>query len=343
MAFSTLLILLFTAAATSASMVLHERRATAPSGFVGHGAAPLERILTLRVGLASNNLVGLEEKLSSLSTPAPASPEFRRWLSMEEVRAFVQPSRTTRAAFDAFASAHSLNSTVIEPNTDWLSLSLPVAQANELFAAHFEVFAHPSVPRTIARTLTLSLRSASPNHSIPSCDSVTDNGLVTPACLQALYGIPATPATQRSNSLLVTGYVGRFAQAADLMDFLTLLRPDIPHDTTFSLLTTDGGINPQTPGEAGNEANLDVQYATGLATNVPIQFLSVGEDDFATALLDTTTFLDGVANPPAVMTTSYGAIESSFGASMATSGGFSDNSTGCQTSAFVPVFPASCH
>jgi tripeptidyl-peptidase-1 len=77
-------------------------------------------------------------------------------------------------------------------------------------------------------------------------------------------------------------------------------------------------VNTQGPGEDGVEANLDVQYTTGIATEVPVQFLSVGGNNFATSLLDTTTFLDGVANPPSVMTTSYGSNEAGFGASMAT-------------------------
>lgn len=56
----------------------------------------------------------------------------------------------------------------------------------------------------------------------------------------------------------------------------------------------------------------------GLATNVPETFLTVGGNSFSTSLLDTTTFLDGVASPPSVMTTSYGDVESDFSASLAT-------------------------
>jgi hypothetical protein len=61
---------------------------------------------------------------------------------------------------------------------------------------------------------------------------------------------------------------------------------------------------------------------SGIATGVPVQFLSVGGgltlDDFPALLLETTTFLDGVASPPTVMTTSYGFAESFFGLSVAT-------------------------
>lgn len=51
-----------------------------------------------------------------------------------------------------------------------------------------------------------------------SCNTTVEStGVVTPTCLQELYGIPATPATQRNNALLVTGY-GSFGapQTADL-------------------------------------------------------------------------------------------------------------------------------
>jgi len=102
-----------------------------------------------------------------------------------------------------------------------------------------------------------------------------------------------------------------------IKQFLTELRPDINNATTFALEEIDGGQDPQNVTEAGVEANLDVQYTVGIATGVPVEFLSVGGDietnnDFGTALLDTTTFLHRQAHPPSVMTTSYGGAEDSF-------------------------------
>jgi tripeptidyl-peptidase-1 len=372
-------------------MVVHESRTSVPAGFVSQGAAPANDMLTLRVALTSNNIAGLEEKLMSLSTPG--SSEFRQWLSMEEVKSFVQPSSETVSAFSSFASANGLTPTVISPNGDWVSITLPVSQANDLFDTKFEVFSHPDMSNTIMRTLSVSLPSelvghvdvihpttefTGPNTRLAptklsldgravaaSCNSSLPSGVVTPTCLQELYGIPTTPATEK-NSLLATGYEDQFAQSADLTQFLKLLRPDIPPVTTFTLLTLNGGTNPQNPEDAGTEANLDIQYTTGVATQVPTEFLSVGGNNFPTALLDTTTFLDGVANPPSTMTTSYGDTESSFGISMATkicngymalgtrgisvlfaSGdggvrGNHDTLSVCNDNTFMPVFPAAC-
>lgn len=70
--------------ASAGTMVLHERRAAAPSGFVRQGTAPANDTITLRIALTSNNVAGLQEKLRSISTPG--NSDFREWLSMDEVR-----------------------------------------------------------------------------------------------------------------------------------------------------------------------------------------------------------------------------------------------------------------
>jgi tripeptidyl-peptidase-1 len=233
-------------AASAGRTVVHESRAAAPNGFISQGAAPADEALTLRFALAANNLAGLEAKLTSLSTPG--SSEFRQWLSKDEVKAFVQPSAETVAAFDAFASANGLKPTVISPNGDWVSLTLPVSQADKLFAAKFELFTHPDLADPITRTLSVSLPSELVGHvdvvhpsteflpptsprlapspsfhpltaqdaPAASCNTSLAEGTITPTCLQELYGIPTDPATQPNNTLLVTGYVGEWAQTADL-------------------------------------------------------------------------------------------------------------------------------
>jgi hypothetical protein len=51
----------------------------------------------------------------------------------------------------------------------------------------------------------------------------------------------------------------------------------------------------------------------GLAAGISASFLSVGsDDDSVRALLDTTTFLTTMADPPSVVTTSYGGDETAF-------------------------------
>jgi tripeptidyl-peptidase-1 len=94
-------------------------------------------------------------------------------------------------------------------------------------------------------------------------------------------------------------------------------------------------------------------------------FLSVG-GGFTQAVIDTTTYLASVPNPPSVITTSYGGNEASFAYADAkkicdgymalgargisviyASGdggvrGGHDVASQCTNNTFIPVFPASC-
>ncbi|KAK6974942.1 family S53 protease-like protein [Favolaschia claudopus] len=394
------------AVSAASSLILHEHRTKAPSGFANQGPTPANHMLTLRFGLASNNIAGLQEKLLEISTPG--SPEFRKWLSPEEIKSFVAPSPTTLTAFTAFLSSNGLESSAISPFGDWHTLTLPVSQANTLFGAKFTNYTHPALRAPITRTLSLSLPAELSGHvevvhpstmftatkprlapSVPNfdydfdfdfakradasatapaeCDATNPANGITPACLQALYNIPKTPATQRNNALMVTSY-GEWAETADLQAFLTQFRPDLPsnHNQTFSTISLDNGTNPQEPGVGGTEADLDVEYAAGIATSVPLHFLSVGDFDLDLGIgfLDTATYLATTPDPPTVVSTSYGDVEEAFGESMArkicdgyaaatargisllfasgdggVSGGHDD---GENCGLFVSVFPASC-
>lgn len=395
MAFRKTLALLPLSLLAAGRMPVHERREVVPAGFVSQGAAPATEMLTLRIALASSNVAGLEARLMSIATPG--SPDFRKWLSKDEVKRFVQPAPQALSAFTAFASANGLEPTVISPNGDWLSVTLPVSKANKLFAAKYETFTHASLKRPVTRTLSVSLPSELVGHVEvlhpstsflnptvplplaqkistrgkravePSCDSDDPHSVVTPTCLQELYGIPKTPATQPGNTLLVTSYEEQWAKTADLQTFLELMRPDMDPSTTFTLLTLDNGTNPQGPDNARGEGNLDIQYTAGIATGVPVQFLSVGDGvDFPTALLDTNIFLDGVDDLPSVLSMSYANDEATVGLSMATKicngymalgargmsvvvasgdGGVHGGHDGvkeCTNNTFLAVFPASC-
>ncbi|KAF8162319.1 Pro-kumamolisin, activation domain-containing protein [Mycena galopus ATCC 62051] len=277
-------------AAIASPLVPHEQRRSAPSppGFTSQGPAADGHTITLRFALASNNLPGLPEKLLDVSTPGSAN--FRQWLSQDEVKSFVEPSTDAVNAFNAFTSANGLKSSVISPYGEWVSVSLPVSKlkANQLFGAKFTNFTHTDLPAPIIRTLSVSLPSAlagfvqvvhpttafttptarlghSIRFNIPNrkrdatapadCDTSDPNNSITPACLQALYNIPSTPATQQSNALLVTGYEDEWAEIDDLQAFMKQFRPDLASgaNQTFLRLAIDGGTNPQFPNSAATE------------------------------------------------------------------------------------------
>lgn len=219
--------------------------------------------------------------------------------------------------------------------------------------------AHRNAPISSVKTSERNTRTRSEDVASSCADEIT------PACLQSLYGIPTTPATESSNKLGVTGYGDNWANKADLKTFLKSYRTDLSASTTFSLETLDGGSDPQESDDAGLEADLDTQYTVGIATGVPITFISVGDqtqDGDLDGFLDTINYLLNQDAPPQVLTTSYGDYEPDIPIAMAENlcnayaqlgargvsllfasgdGGVSGvQSESCTT--FVPEFPSGC-
>lgn len=83
------------------NLVVHERRDSAPEGFVHNGPAPESQSLNLRIALVSKDMAGLEKALYDVSTPG--NELYGQHLSKEEVcpafccpRSAVHPSLRSR-------------------------------------------------------------------------------------------------------------------------------------------------------------------------------------------------------------------------------------------------------
>ncbi|KAF7979708.1 hypothetical protein HWV62_41050 [Athelia sp. TMB] len=314
-------------------MVVREAKPSVPEGFVLTGAAPASQTIPLRIALVQSNMAGLEAALYDVSTPGSAN--YGKHLSKEEVEAYVKPSQNSTAAVMAYLQQNGVNATTLSPAGDWLGFSIPVSQANEMFDADFSEFKHVASGKTQIRTLSYSIPSglaahmdyvhpttnfvaagpglplfvsplktngtATPSRAVPSSCAKT----VTPACLQDLYGIPTALATESSSTLAVAGFLGQYAQKADLKSFLTSLRPDLPSSTTFALDTLDFGSDPQGTSDAGDEAG------------VPVTFVSAGDINFDgwNGFLDMVNYLLKQTVLPTVLTTSYAFNEPGLSAS----------------------------
>ncbi|KAI0066344.1 subtilisin-like protein [Artomyces pyxidatus] len=396
LALASLFALTFAKPHAKRDLRLHERRDDVPDGFTNNGPASGDTPLRLRIALKQNNIEGLQDALMDVSTPTSAN--YGQHLTLEEVNAFVSPKPETVAAVDAWLSENGLTAKTLSPSGDWLGFQTTVSEANELFGADFSTFTHDETGETAVRTLAYSIPASLQGHldlvhptitfpnplaskkpasftprrfrapSNLSSDATAPascNTAVTPTCVQDLYGIPLTPATQSTNQLAVSGFIDQFANQADLKTFLTSFRKDLPSSTTFTLQTLDGGSNPQSQSEAGIEADLDTQFTIGLATKVPTVFISVGnnfQDGALEGFLDIINFLLGESAPPQVLTTSYGQNENTISRSLANTlcnayaqlgargtsilfasgdGGVSGSqSASCRT--FVPTFPSGC-
>ncbi|KAJ6620708.1 family S53 protease [Mycena sp. CBHHK59/15] len=346
LSFISLLAFAAASPATRPNFLVHDKRESVPSSFTKVGPAPGSATINLRIGLFSNNFPGLEETLYAVSTPGSAL--YGQHLTLEEAKAFMEPTAESVTAVTEWLASNGLTATVASPYGEWLTVTVPVSKANEMLDANFETFTHIGTGKQIVRTLSYSLpaelhahieamhpttafgrpmtgsgpiitaSSSVPRPAVNSTvigpDAVPAScaTTVTPACLQALYGIPTTLATQKTNSISVAGFIEQFAQTKDLSSFLTRFRTDLPSTTTFALRTFDGGSNPQATNEAGIEANLDIQYTVGIASGVPVTFVSGGEqfsDGALEGFLDIINNLSGLATVPQVLTTSYGEDE----------------------------------
>lgn len=176
---------------------------------------------------------------------------------------------------------------------------------------------------------------------------------ISPACLQALYNIPPDPASAPQNNLFVAGFNQDIAADEDLQvnykpsylvipcaewlpsqAFLTQTRPDHPElaSTTYNLISVDGvknftqgteeGVSAcrlQSRLEATNTVRLqsaDIQYTRGVATNVPVTYVSVGGGSQLSDNLAMINFLIQLDPAPLVLTTSYGFQEDFSGANL---------------------------
>ncbi|KAL7277316.1 subtilisin-like protein [Trametes coccinea BRFM310] len=382
----------------SASMVVRSPQKPIPAGF-GHRLQTTQpAILKFVLALKPGNTSGLIQSLLDVSDPA--SSKYGQHLSKAEVDQLVAPPAESVQTVTNWLKNNGIEAETYSSAGDLLRIQIPPEQANTLFNANFSTYVHEKTNTTMVRTLSYSLpadvsehlafvyptdqfippptrkaevriverlpakkRSGSKRADIPAqCAQA-----ISPACLQAIYNIPATPATNPGNSLGVSGFDNEVANPDDLKDFLSKARPDITNGT-FAVQSIDGGTD---NGQGTTEASLDIQYTVGVATNVPVTFISVGENTNDGALdgfLDIITTLTKQDNPPLVLTTSFGFDETPFseqapelaetlcnayaqlgarGTSIlfasgdgGVSGSQADDS--CDGSAFIPTFPATC-
>lgn len=122
---------------------------------------------------------------------------------------------------------------------------------------------------------------------------------------------------------------GQWANRADLKTFLKANRPDLNSSVTFKDVSVNGGKNSQTRAQAGYEANLDVQYTVGIASGVPVTYLSIGPNTvfngFTDFLLNETHYLLAQSKVPTTLTTSYGVDETGWTPKLVEYASFSDN------------------
>ncbi|KAJ7892684.1 family S53 protease [Mycena leptocephala] len=326
------------------AMVVHESVKAVPSGFAHAGAVSPAQQITLRIALAQSDITGLQAKTYAVSDPASAL--YGQHLTVDEMLTFVRPTGATISAVSEWLSEHGLTAKNVSPGGDLLEITLPVSKANTLLATQFSSFTHVASGKTSIRTLAYSVPATLQAHiqyvhptvlfvpplsgvpsvtaievskrepveerAAPGADAVPAScaSIANPSCIVQTYDFPTALATSSASNVLgVAGYIDQFANFADVALFLSELRPDLV-GSNFSVVSIDDGINDQTTGNAGIEADLDLEMTVGLAGGVPVSFITVGEDsqDDVDGFIDIVNSIlaTPVETRPSVLTTSYG-------------------------------------
>ncbi|KAF9448952.1 subtilisin-like protein [Macrolepiota fuliginosa MF-IS2] len=382
-----------------------------PDGWEVHSEAPSDYTFDLRIGLKQSKMDELIENLMEISDPAHA--RYGQHLSKEDAEDFVRPRPESSEAVEAWLGAHGVVEDDVTHRTDggdWVTVRVSVAQAERMLGTKYNVFHHPKSGEKVVRTMSYSLPRELHSHVDvvapttyfgtmrsmratsflqpeikPVEDVVLSNdatvpssctNTITPACLRALYNtVNYVPAAASKNGLGIAGYLDEFANRADLQTFFKRFRPDAV-GSNFTTIQVNGGGDDQN--DPGVEANLDIQYATGISFPTPNTYWSTGGSppfipDSLTPTntnepyLDWLNFVLSQTSIPPVITTSYGdneqTVPNDYAVSVCnllaqlgsrgvtvffSSGDFGVGGGDCRTNdgtnkvLFQPAFPASC-
>ncbi|KAJ7129281.1 tripeptidyl peptidase A [Mycena epipterygia] len=314
-----------------------------PRGWTIHGPAPLDHVVKLRIGLPQANFHVLEDHLYAISDPY--NPRYGAHLSKEEVEALVAPQPESVDSVSQWLSSHGIQEEDIgrSPAGDWLTIRVPVS-------LKYHIWKHTSgeyLVRTTSYSLPKGLldhveliqpttmfgtfkKLKSTIHSISETDAkiqsqnlppVVDlatgvtvdascNTTITITCLKEIYNAVDFVPSHEGNSVAITGYLEQNANRADLAAFYADQVPAAAAaNSTFKFISNAS--------LAGDEADLDVQFAFGLSFPIPSTFYSTAGRPPFTPDIGTPTdtnepytdwldFMMAHPNPPLAISTSYG-------------------------------------
>ncbi|XP_077414177.1 tripeptidyl-peptidase 1 [Vanacampus margaritifer] len=328
--------------------------------------------LELTFALTQQNVDMLEERLKLTSDPD--SPQYGKYLQLEEVASLVRPSDASRKAVRDWLHSHGVTNCLTVRTQDFLQCTLTAEVAEVLLPGsrfqHYVRDGHSivrssapySVPDDIAQHLDFvgGLHRVPPRGRKPSMASSNSFHLgVTPAVLRARYNMTATDVgSAQNNSQAVAQFLEQYYSPADLAEFMSLYGSSFQH-----LSKVDRVVGTQGTGKAGIEASLDVEYIMSTGANIPTWvFTNPGRHESQEPFLQWVVLLSNMSDLPWVHTISYGDDEDSLstaymrrintefmkagvrGLSLLFASG--DSGAGCwhmtkQLNSFRPSFPAS--
>ncbi|KAH8658083.1 peptidase S8/S53 domain-containing protein [Xylariales sp. PMI_506] len=340
--------------------------------------------IQLKIQLVHQNMDTFYQRALDIATPSHAL--YGQFMTREDIDAIIAPSQESHdlvmdwLVSEGLGEVSSLNSrgNVILVNTT-------ISKAESLLNADYKSYTDSTNGNTAIRTLEFSVPENLAEHikqvqpttffgfrpykgtrkplSQVANGTAIDVGacttLSTPACIAALYG--AYDITLPTGGLMgITGFTNQVPSKTDLATFLKDYAFNNNAAYSYTCVSVDSGLCTIAAAEAGDEANLDVQYSRAIIGDIPMAFYSTGgETNNIFELLGEYLLELPAASLPQTISISYGEPEAdlttalmtatcdvfaqvgALGVSIMIASGDSGVGTACGTS-YKPDFPASC-
>ena len=292
-------------------------------GWTPAGRPHPDSTVKIYFALKQTGLDWLRDELQAVSDPR--SSRYGQYSNWDRISQFVHGRRESVAAFES--ALRSVNF-YVQPwhytiGKDFAVVDLPVASAEELFAAQFLAYqstkdADVRIVKSKEYSVPKSLRShldfvfginefPRPNkvfvqHRIPSVPQLLGT---TPATIDKDYNISGYTSSSSKNSQAIASFLKQYFSPEDLAKFQEKF--NLPNKPITKIVGDDK------PKDPGIEANLDVQYISATGRNVDTWFVYVnklanhGQEDFLSWIIGQVNTTDS----PWVHSASYGDDESS--------------------------------
>lgn len=191
---------------------------------------------------------------------------------------------------------------------DSIIIEASVAQVEKLLDATYEPYVNSETQESVLRTLEFSLPAVLRGHvdmvqpttffgfrtyrstisAVRPLDETTEGAKtdavsavtgcasnINPTCLANLYDF-ADADNYTAGLFGIGGFLEEYAIASDLKTFLNKYAVEGNAAQSFTCVTVNDGECPTAASQAGDEANLDVQYGRAIAESVPLTYYSTG-------------------------------------------------------------------
>ncbi|QSZ32744.1 hypothetical protein DSL72_002323 [Monilinia vaccinii-corymbosi] len=384
-----------------------EKIAAPPAGWQLDEDAVLDKdasTIKLRLHLVAQNMPKFHKMAMDIATPGNAL--YGRHLDQTVINAMIAPKKQSRdLVLEWLATAGLTNQASISARGDSVIVEASVSKIEKLLQAKYNAYVHNGLNESAIRTLEYSLPDALKGHvdivqpttffglramrstikqheefdksvlktygteAVTGCSGST----ITPKCLANLYSFTSAPATLSSGSMGIAGFLKQWPSKSDLTTFLGSYAYFANAAYTYTCTLINKGTCPSSGnGYPGIEANLDVQYARAITSEIPNTYYSVGgsppivgggTNDNEPYLEFLDYLLSGTTSLPNTISISYGDDESTVpldyanevcnlfsqlgarGVSVLVASGDAGVGTTCTTGTtkgFTTNFPASC-